>query len=114
MGDKRAENSANVADESRRAEFACGASRAVILKRLRRKPRCGEGPGGVAPKGDTRMSRNSLAALAFAIAAIIASLAVIGASRAQTDPLKDPAVARIRDAFKVDGIALFDPHAAHA
>ncbi len=44
----------------------------------------------------------------------IASFA--GAAFAQTsaDPLKDPAVARIRAQFKVDGIALFDPHGMHA
>src|SRR5688572_525971 len=56
------------------------------------------------------MSRYSSAALVFGMA----SLAWIGAAEAQTDPLRDPAVARIREAFKVDGIALFDPHSQHA
>src|SRR5581483_8447316 len=45
---------------------------------------------------------------------LVASLAAAGPARAETDPLGDPAVARIRDAFKVDGIALFDPHSQHA
>ncbi len=46
----------------------------------------------------------------------IASLACADAARAEAaaDPLEDAAVARIRDSFKVDGIALFDPHATHA
>src|ERR1051325_11145752 len=44
----------------------------------------------------------------------IASLAVAHAAHAEADPLKDPAVIRIRDSFKVDGIALFDPHTQHA
>src|SRR5262245_9748876 len=56
------------------------------------------------------MSRNPLAMLVLAVA----SFAAADAARAEADPLKDPAVVRIREAFNVDGIALFDPHATHA
>jgi hypothetical protein len=56
------------------------------------------------------MSRNFSAAFLVAIASV-ASAAPL---RAETDPAKDPASLRIRDSFKVDGIALFDAHAQHA
>jgi hypothetical protein len=56
------------------------------------------------------MSRKISAAFFVAFA----SLAAAAAGRAETDPAKDPASLRIRDSFKVDGIALFDAHAQHA
>jgi hypothetical protein len=56
------------------------------------------------------MRGHSVASLVLAIA----SLAAAGAARAESDPLKDAEVARIRYSFKVDGIALFDAHAQHA
>ena len=56
------------------------------------------------------MGGKSVAALVLGIAA----LALAGAARAESDPSKNPDVARIRDSFKVDDIALFDPHSQHA
>src|SRR5215470_4933939 len=56
------------------------------------------------------MSRNPLAMIVYGAA----SLAVASIAHAQADPLRDPAVLRIRDAFNVDGIALFDLHTVHA
>ena len=66
--------------------------------------------GGELNLGEGRMSGKSLAALVLGIA----SLALAGAAHAQADPLKDAALARIRDSFKVDGISLLDSHATHA
>ena len=51
---------------------------------------------------------------AAALLLAIASLASAATVQAQIGPLDDPAAERIRAAFKVDGIALFDAHARHA
>ena len=57
------------------------------------------------------MNNRVLAALIGACAgALLAPDALAQAG----DPLRDPAIQRVRESFKVDGIALFDPHAEHA
>jgi hypothetical protein len=56
------------------------------------------------------MSGRFFAALVFGIA----SFGIVAGAYAEADPAEDPGVARIRDSFKVDGIALFDPHTMHA
>ena len=56
------------------------------------------------------MSGRFFAALVFGIA----SFGIVAGAYAEADPAEDPGVARIRDSFKVDGIALFDSHTVHA
>jgi hypothetical protein len=56
------------------------------------------------------MSGRLLAALVYGIASLI----IAAGAQAETDRAEDPPAARVRDAFKIDGIALFDPHTMHA
>ena len=57
------------------------------------------------------MNNRVLAAL---IGACAGTLLAPDALAQAGDPLRDPAIQRVREGFKVDGIALFDPHAEHA